>query len=83
MQVHESKMYPQTKNRHFLDKGIVFNDLFSSGDFDQTYSFIGMVSVISTKKLKYIVQFVMMKATPWKDTRKTQRGSQEIVRPRI
>jgi hypothetical protein len=47
-------------------------------------SMICMISMTSTKtKLKYIVQFVMVKATPWKDKRKGQRGSQEIVAPRI
>jgi hypothetical protein len=45
---------------------------------------ICMASVTSTKtKLKYIVQSIMVKATPWKDTRKVQRERQEIVVPRI
>jgi hypothetical protein len=36
----------------FLAKGIIFNDLFSSGDFDQAYSFIGIISMILRKKTK-------------------------------
>jgi hypothetical protein len=45
---------------------------------------ICMIPVTSTKtKLKYIVQSIMVKATLWKNTRKGQRGSQEIVTPRI
>jgi hypothetical protein len=53
-------------------------------DSDRVMTMVCMVSVTSTKtKQKYIVQSVMVKATPWKDTRKVQRESQEIVAPRI
>jgi hypothetical protein len=44
------------------------NDMYGSSDFDQI-------------KKKYIVPSVMMKATPWLDTRKAQRGTEECVVP--
>jgi hypothetical protein len=42
------------------------------------------VSVTSTKlKIKYSVLCVMVKATPWIDTRKGQRGTKECVAPYV
>jgi hypothetical protein len=46
------------------------NDMYGSSDFDQI-------------KKKYIVPSVMMKSTPWLDTRKAQRGTEECVAPRV
>jgi hypothetical protein len=45
---------------------------------------ICMVLVSSMKlKIKYIILYVMVNATPWIDTRKGERGSEERVSPRV